>query len=249
MTGHGFLGRNLTHDRADRAAFLTLTLLVVLFSTFSHADQPPAASVEAAKLHISEVTAYLRKEGLKGTSLLPSDVRETLNWISSEHGMTVNGDDEASDNLAPLASEALTEPHSIENPFPSLHLDTNLHHKGFLPIHDSMVIGTSFHHTLLGDKLQFTTRPFFGQSWLSLRHYWGGEMSMNIAERPDNLPWGKITMNYTGGTESLTDHGRGIDLHGDVNLTNNWQFTSGIRQNNASGNNNYVSLRWKLDFP
>ena len=248
MTGHGFLSRNLTDDRSGRATFLTLTLLMVLFSTFSHADSPPATGTEA-KLHISEIASYLRKEGLQSASLLPSDVRNTLNMLTGTwHPMSWIAEDDTETDAPSVLPQALTD-----SPAPTFHmpfnLESSIHHKGFLPTHDAIMLGTSLQRAILDDKLQFTIHPFYGQSWHSVKHYWGSEMSMNIAQRPDDMPWGKITMNYTGGEESLTDHGRGIDLHGDVNLTNGWQFTSGIRQNSTSGDTNYALMRWKLDFP
>jgi hypothetical protein len=46
----------------------------------------------------------------------------------------------------------------------------------------------------------------------------------------------------------LTDHGRGVDLHGDVDLTEGWKFTSGVRQNSWDDNSNYMMLKWKMNF-
>ena len=246
MMGHGFLSRNLTQGKTEQATFLTLVLLVVLFSTFSHADSPPAMNAAETKLRISEVTSYLRKEGLQSVASLPSSIRETLSWFSRKHALDFTSSDEES--TPATQNEALTDTLSFESALP-MHLESSFHHKGFMPTHDSVVMGTSLHSSILDNNLQFTTHPFYGQSWQSLQHYWGSDVTMDIAERPDGLPYGKITMNYTSGTSSLTDHGRGIDLHGDVNLTHGWNFTSGIRQNDVSGNANYVSLRWKLDFP
>jgi hypothetical protein len=237
MTRHGFLGRNLINDPTERAVSLTLIVFVLLFSTFSHADAPPLSG-GAAQINLGDVTGYLRQQGMKGAALLPGDMRRTLSWFSGDwHAVTMTGD--AAEEASGLASSDNAAP---------IQLETNFHHKGFLPMHDALTLGSGVGGAAFDDKLQFAARPFYGQSWHSLRHYYGGEVTMNIARRSDGMPWGQITMHYTDGESTLTDHGRGIDLHGDVDLTNGWRLTSGIRQNDLSGNANYVSLRWKLGF-
>ena len=127
-------------------------------------------------------------------------------------------------------------------------MDGQIHHKGFLPTHDALLLGSNVKMGFVGDRVQFALHPFFGQGWIPSKHYWGTNLSLNIAPRADGMPWGSIVMGYVGGDESLTDHGRGMNLHGDVDLTNGFLFTSGIRQNSLSGNANYALVKWKASL-
>jgi hypothetical protein len=46
----------------------------------------------------------------------------------------------------------------------------------------------------------------------------------------------------------MTDHGRGIEVRGDIDLTSGFKFTSGTRQNSITGESNYIMLRWGFTF-
>ena len=252
MKAQRFIGGYLINAETKQAIFLTFALFLMLVSRLSHADSLPA--VEAAQLadekaHLGEVTSYIRQQSLQGMSLLPSEARTVAGWFSgSWHAMQMSGDDNDNDAAPPpVKNKALGQQASFDDG-QGANMIANFHHKGFLPTHDALMIGGALKQTILDDKLQLTTRPFVGQSWDSLRSYWGTEVSLNIAQHDDGLPWGQITAGYIGGEESLTDHGRGIDLHGDVDLTNGWQFTSGMRQSSVTGDANYLMIKWKLDF-
>jgi hypothetical protein len=232
--------------------FLTFVFALICAAHLWNAHDCRAGDyyTDEQRQQISDTENYLRKQGLQGVSLLPGDIRSTIGWLSGGvHALPSpaalwRDDDAANEEESP----ALREQSSESADGVPVNLGGNLHHKGFLPTHDAMVMSMGFSRAALGDKLQFTARPFYGQNWLSTRGYWGGEMSMNIAQHADGLPWGKIAVGYVSGDESLTDSGRGLDLHGDVDLTNGLRFTSGIHQNSIDGDSNYVMLRWKLDF-
>ena len=247
MIGWFSIHRSLTNAEIRQAAFLTLTLFLVLASRLSLADPLPAieaAQENADKIRTSEVTSYIRQQALHGASMLPSEARQVMGWFSGNwRAVNVSGDDD--DAMPTTGGQGLTQSTPDDS---SIGLTSNFHHKGFLPTHDAMMIGAAYKQNILDDKLQLTARPFIGQSWHSLRDYWGSEVSLNIAQHPDGLPWGQISMGYIGGNESMTDHGRGIDLHGDVDLTNGFKFVSGMRQNSDLGDSNYVMVKWKLDF-
>jgi hypothetical protein len=244
MTGRKSIGGNLTKPGTGSAVLLTLTLVFVLNTHVSMADPLPATASVEERARVSQASSYLRKQTLLGMSVLPGSLRSTLNWFSGNwHPVSLSG---GSDEEIP-SEQALAEPEESGISIP-MQLGANYHHKGFLPTHDAMIMGVGFDQKMLDDKLQFTARPFYGQSWHSLRHYLGGEIALDIAQHPDGLPWGKIAVGYIKGDSSLTDHGTGIDLHGDIDLTNNWKFTSGVRQDSVTGDSNYVMLRWKLSF-
>lgn len=249
MSGRRFIDVGLTNAETRQTVFLTLAFFFLLAPHLSLADPPPPVEAEEAnqaKLRANEAMNYIRKQGLQGVSLLPNEARTVIGWFSGNwHPVHISDDD---DGGAPTTQNRPLAENSPADGFSSATMAANFHHKGFLPTHDAIMIGATFKGSAIDNKLQFAARPFIGQSWHSLRNYWGGEVSMDIAQRPDGLPWGKISMGYVGGEESLTDHGRGIDLHGDVDLTNGFKFTSGLRQNSASGDANYLMLKWKLDF-
>jgi hypothetical protein len=238
MKGRGFHWGTLTNAEFRQAVFLTLAMFLILISRLSHADTIQDPNAQEIKNHINEAENYLRKESLRGLSLLPDEARQVMGLFSGWHKV-----DMSQDGDAPTMTEETTDTKALSFP-----LATSLHHKGFLPMHDTMMLGISANRDFLGDKLQFTARPFYGQSWHSLRGYWGGEIALNMAQHADGLPWGKISMGYVNGDESMTDHGRGVDLHGDVDLTNHFSLTSGMRQNSITGNANYALLQWKISF-
>jgi hypothetical protein len=233
------------HSFFAKAVFrpvLLLTLTLVLFATFSHADT-------IDKQRLSEVEAYLRTQALQHSSMLPGQMRTAINWFSGGwHPVPTTPflDNENDDDYINDTARALTE---AEMPTPAsspLQLASNFHHKGFT--HDALMMGLTISRKMLDDKLLLSAHPYYGQNWRSLQGYWGANLVLDVAQRPDDLPWGQITLGYVDGNEALIDHGRGIDFHGDVDLTNGFKFTSGMRQNSVDGNSNYVMLRWKLEL-
>jgi len=245
MTGRGNIRRYLINAEHRHVVFLTLAFFLTLISHFSHADSPYLIDSEENKRRISEVENYIRQQAKGSVGLLPGEVRTAIGWASgSWHAVALSDSEEASGPIEPLTSSAVSETGG-DVPF---HLASNFHHKGFLPTHDAMMMGFDVGKNVFDNKMQLTVRPFYGQGWRSLQGYWGSEVTMNILERDDGMPHGKISMGYVDGNESMTDNGRGIELHGDVDLTNRWTFTSGIKQDNVSGDTNYVMVKWKLDF-
>ena len=247
MLGWVAIHRNLINAETRQVIFLTLITSITLAARFCHADPLPpiqAAQDDAVKLRANEVTSYIRKQALHSMNILPNEVREVSGWFSGGwHSMSSPfGDDEPVANAQSFAdSTASPEEQSFA-------LSSNFHHKGFLPTHDSLMLGPTFRKNVINDKLQLVTHSYVGQSWHSLRSYWGSEVGLTIAQQADGLPWGQISLGYVGGNDYLTDHGRGLDLHGDVDLTNGFKFTSGLRQDSITGDSNYMMVKWKMDF-
>jgi hypothetical protein len=250
MVGGRFDYVTLTNARLRQAALLTLLLPLIFTSHHSHADPLPQIAQDALKARVSEVTTYVRKEALQGIHILPDEARELTGWFNgSWKPVNVSGDDEppAADGSTPT-TVPLTQTQTTSSP-KTFGFSTNFHHKGFLPTHDTMMMGVDVNQAVLPNKLNFTARPFWGQSWNSIRAYYGAEASLDIAKKiDDELPSGKIVIGYIGGEDALTDHGSGIEMHGDVDLTEGWKFTSGIRQNSSDGNSNYMMVKYKLEF-
>ena len=218
--------------------FMGLIFTVLLSATFTHAD--PTVDITAQKQKIGQIEKYLRQEASAHSSLLPGDVRAVMGWMSSGW-RPVMTDDAAADK--PIDVQTAPDEENLSG-----NLSTALHHKGFLPTHDVLMLGVGAGHSLVDHKLQISARPFYGQNWRSLQGIWGGQVTVDIAQRPDGLPWGKIVAGYTGGNPTLTDGGRGIDVHGDVDLTEGWKLTSGLRQDSTTGDSNYIMMRWKIDL-
>jgi hypothetical protein len=242
MTGCGPFRFNLKNAEQRQAAFLTLALFMCLFSKLSCADTPlNTIANQETKQHISEVESYIRQQSLQGMSLLPNQARTAIGWVSGKwHSVALEGDttNSSADTSAPALLGSIEQQTVDGMP---VSFGSNFHHKGFLPTHDAFLMGMGIGQNALGNKLQFTLRPFYGQGWDALEGYWGSELAMTIAQRPDGMPWGKISITYT-------DHGRGIDLSGNIDLTNHLTFTSGIKQNDITGDSNYVMLKWKVSF-
>jgi len=249
MTGRVAREYILINSAYRHGILLTLTLILTLAARLSHADPPPAVEIEANRQQIGEVSDYIRKQGMQGISLLPGEARQVIGWFSSGwHPMRMFDDDDPSDaQSAPIAQQALTDTPNVPDE-KLADLAGNIHHKGFLPTHDAAVMGVAFKQNIVAHKLEATAKPFFGQSWHSTGDYWGGEAGLDIARHDDGMPWGKIALGYVGGNDALTDHGRGMDLHGDVDLTEGWKFTSGLRQNSWDGNSNYMMIKWQMGF-
>jgi hypothetical protein len=229
-----------------QAALLTLMLPLIFTSHLSRADPLPPAEEEVLKERVSQVTNYVRQQALQGVHILPTEIRDLTGWLSGGWRPVKMQDDETADAAPPAADQAPGV--AAAQQAQSVGFGTNFHHKGFLPTHDTMMMGFNASQSLVPGKLGLSARPYWGQSWDSLRAYYGTEASLDIAQKADGMPWGKIVVGYVGGEDTLTDHGHGMEAHGDVDLTEGWKFTTGIRQNSSDGNSNYMMIKWKLEF-
>ena len=249
MRARGSIDGTLTYTATKQAIFLTLTMLLILSSRFSLADSPVQSQtqIDANKQQAIAVENYIRTQIFQGVSILPSEAQGAISWFSGNaHPVSIMDDDEASDQRSDNGGKMGDS--ANKNSLAPDGLSSSYHHKGFLPTHDAMVLGIGAGQNLFNDKLSLSARPFYGQSWHSLHSYWGSEVAMNIANKPDGMPWGKLALGYVQGNDAMTDHGQGIEMHGDVDLTSGFKLTSGIRQNSADGNSNYLMVRWKMDF-
>ncbi len=239
---------NLRFATQRQVGFLTLITFVCLFATFSHADQNQVDDSVLVKQRVHEATSYLRAQGMQGLSILPSEVKEVSSWFSGTfHPLRSLDDDTAETSNADAVTQAMAATPAAQSAR-LFDLEGNMHHKGFLPTHDSFVMGPKFNQSLLGSKMGLSFKPYYGQNYFSMRGYYGGEIAMDIAKRTDDgLPWGKIALGYVGGDDNLTDDGHGMEVRGDVDLTNHFKFTTGLRQS-VDGASNYAMVKWALKF-
>ncbi|MDX2027905.1 MAG: hypothetical protein SFW62_04660 [Alphaproteobacteria bacterium] len=128
-------------------------------------------------------------------------------------------------------------------------LSPEYRHKGFLPLHDSLIAGVNFRHRAWSERVQFDVRPFYGQNWLSTNGHWGVELGIGLRRLEASEPWGRVVVRYNDGDPALMDNGRGIDMHTEIKFDPNLTLHAGVRNNETSDLGNYVLLRWKLtDF-
>jgi hypothetical protein len=254
MIGRNIMREGLTKADFRQAFFLTLALTLVFSSHHCRADGYGTATygptyTPEEKQQINDIETYVRKEALHGVTILPGEMRSAVGWLSGGwHSVHLSSSDDEAEAMPQAATAPAPFAQESAGGSDPVNLASNFHHKGFLPTHDAMVMGMGVSRAAFDNKLQFTAHPFYGQNWRALQGYWGTELTMDIAQRSDGMPWGKISLGYVGGNDSLTDHGRGMDLHGDVDLTEGWKLTSGMRQDSATGDSNYVMLRWHMGF-
>lgn len=180
---------------------------------------------------------------------LPSYISNPGSW--AYNGLGIVRQDESIDGvssfLQPVQS-SFQQP-SVDAP-EALWLSPGYHHRGFLPIHDAMLMGIHLRHTpgvsLDGNSLQFDVHPFVGQSWRSLDDYWGTEVGFSLRHASSPQPWGKIAISFTQGDNQLMDHGHGFDMHTEFNFNEHLSLNAGVRENYNSDAGNYVMVRWKL---
>lgn len=185
---------------------------------------------------------YVQKEALNVVPGLPDDMRSTLHWAMD--GL------HASRGLFSLDLSALNDAGIEQTPEAPWLATTYHHHHGLLPTHDAITLGTHARYTLMGDYMGFDFHNYYGQNYFSARNYYGSEFKLDLAKSESTKwatnPWGTMAISYTNGDGRLMDHGRGLDLHGEVHFNERLSLTSGLRQSDTSGSSNYVMLQWKM---
>lgn len=133
----------------------------------------------------------------------------------------------------------------------SMRASTAYHHRrGVLPTHDAAVLGAHMKQHFLDHYMQLDLHPYFGQNWFSQKNYYGADFTIDLIEpenkSKDSRPWGKFVISYTNGDDDLLDHGRGIDMHGELRFDEHTTLNTGMRQSDTSGASDYVLLQWKM---
>lgn len=260
-------------DATDRLGVL-LTLL--FFATFPlHAfsasatgavfigeQARPNSAIEANALdeRRSSLLDYMRHQAESLTPSLPDEVRSPVKWaLNGFHSAgsflsfgvtTLDNDETQAANPDPVAQ--LMQPPAMPGEVADQWLaSTGYHHRrGILPTHDTATLGGHVRQSLFSHYMQYDLHPYLAQNYFSSRNYYGAEMTLDFAAPADTSrvtrPWGQLVIGYTNGESSLMDHGRGIDMHGELHFSDNLTLNTGLRQSDTSGSGNYVLLQWKI---
>jgi hypothetical protein len=272
--GHFFNLRFALTDMMDRLGVLLTLVFFALFpfQALSATDSPgPFPSMDARSYKVIDDNAqkeqrsalldYAKKEVLQLVPNLPDSVRSTARWALGsfagtenifDFGFGLGGDlglgGNVEDIVHPIA-ELMRSPTPDEEQ--ATWIAPNYHHRhGILPTHDAMIIGTHSRTDLFGRYMRLDLHPYFGQNYFSANQYYGGEVALDLAAPVDKAhaakPWGKIAVGYCNGDSNLMDHGRGVDLHGEIHFNQHLSLNSGLRQSDTSGASNYILLQWKM---
>lgn len=253
-------------DRTDRLGVLLTLFFFAVFPIHALSAGDPYSPRYASAMDASEQSAqrnaiitYARQEATNWVPNLSDTFRGPATWALSgfqatrnlfDFGLSSLDDDGVSSTDAHAVTRLMppTATHDDDNAW--LASTTYHHHNGILPTHDAMMMGAHAQQGLLDHYMKIDLHPYYAQNWFSERGYYGTELALNLASPADtesvSKPWGKIVLGYTNGDERLTDHGRGINLHGELRISDTISLNSGVRQNDLSDTGNYVLLQWKL---
>jgi hypothetical protein len=167
-------------------------------------------------------------------------------WLNDSLDLTALPDERPGKQSTLSAEPTATIVEPPSDPNSALWLDPNYHHKGFLPMHDAMMLGVNVRQQLGDSGVGISAHPFYGQNWHSIDGYGGVETALSFRNEASVQPWGKIAIGFTSGDHQMMDHNTGIDLHGELDFTDNLSLNAGIRNDDYGNGDNYVMLRWKL---
>lgn len=195
---------------------------------------------------------YIRQQNFNLLPGLPSAVHNPSGWVlnrlqSVQHGLGLEDEDvstvvEPVSDLATVPSPEMGEAAWLS---PSYH-----HYNGFSPFHDAFIAAFTTRQSFLNRQIKMELRPFYGQNLTSTRNYWGSEIALNLDSTLGLIKPGKISFSYINGDPYLLDHGHGLNLHGELQFTEQLSFNTGVRQgSNQSQMGDYALLRWRLAFP
>ena len=223
-----FIHRIILRDKGYQV--LTFLTLIALFSFSHHnlyasndntknnpsptllwgqTDGTPIAEEERHQ-RLKELLHYLRSEGPGWVPGLAPALQNPTLWIRNHLGVDVGLN--AVDNLSDFFGDddreiaALWKPVSTLSDPPSPEqthawwFAPQYHHKGFLPNHDTAMMGINMRHRLWDDFMQFDLHPFYSQRYFGQTGYWGTEMAIDIGSNQavsQNKSWGKIVLRYT----------------------------------------------------
>jgi hypothetical protein len=256
-------------DIADRlGVLLTLTLIAFvpvhaaaaggneLFLPNSPQYQYNAMDAADQNQRLKSMLDYAKQELPVLLPGLPGGFRDPAQWALNglrETGNFMSFGLASGDNIDAVASilrpvTALMQP-AAPGDASATWLDPAYHHRhGILPTHDAMIVGTHSRQALFDRYMQMDFHPYIAQSYFSAHGYYGAEMTLDLASPADTAhtgkPWGKIVLGYTNGDSNMMDHGRGVDLHGELRFSDTLSLNTGLRQSDSTGN--YVLLQWKI---
>ena len=147
------------------------------------------------------------------------------------------------EHLLPATGSLMRPPSAEETR--ALWFSSDYRHKGFLPTHDSVLLGINMRASGFADRAQLDVNPFYGQSWMGAGGYWGAEASLTLRSATGQS-WAHVHVRYDNGQRSLMDHGRGYDMNGEVPLAEHLSLTAGIKQTDSDPVSDYVMMRYQI---
>jgi hypothetical protein len=259
-------------DFTDRFIVL-LTLLFISFFPFNafSANVPngqfflagspqvnTVADAEQRKKMLGSLLDFAKNEAPNLVPGLPSIIRDPAKWalggLHETKGLlnfdlgAVGDSDILASILRPVSS--MMRPAAPDESQATWFAPTYHHQHGVLPLHDAMIMGTHSRQDLFHRYMRLDIHPYYAQNYFSQRGYWGTDFTLDLASPSDTArtskPWGKIVFGYTNGDSRMMDHGRGVDLHGELRFSDNLTLNTGMRQSDQTGSGNYVLLQWKI---
>jgi hypothetical protein len=262
--GAGFSFGCFLTDRSNRAViFLTLLLPLILvpFSKVFADDNFDPATTQGwpdtgnlAHQETKQLLDNIQQNAGQWAPGLPSILRDPSGWAQGKIGAVEDalglGDAVGTAENSSLVSSLMRySTPAAEN---GAWFEPDYHHKGFLPIHDALVMGLGARQNLFDDRVRFEMQPYYGQNWLRPEGYVGSEFSVSLARGTagDTMQnsYGKIAIGFINGDSQVLDSGHGFDMHGELNLLDNLAFHAGVRENEDTASGSYALLRWKLSI-
>lgn len=220
-----------------------------------------AFAKEARKARMKEIAEYAKKEIPNWLPGLPSFLRTPKEWMMRNvksigggvgDAWEVTGGNDVVVAFTKPIEEAMTAPE--DDVAHALWLKPDYNHKGFLPLHDALMIGVNSRHRLWGDAMTFNIHPHVGQNWRNSENFWGTDITFNFTkpgkEKGDaRRTLGKIAISYANGDKDVMKRKRGIDMHSEFQFTDDLSLRAGMKRNDDSKLDSYVLMQWKLaDF-
>ena len=251
-----FHGDCLTIARPCLLVFLTFIFIVPHTFHFARADDsttwgqgnafsdPLADEERSQRMHL--LINYLKTKETNLVPSLPSELRDIAGWLKS--GSQFGSYNLADENPNPIPYKTGSQPLAGTSPESgeAFWFSSSYNHKGFSPMHDAMMLGVNLKHHLWDDGPQLNIHPYVGQNWHNIDNYWGTEVALDLGGSDTSKGWGKIALRYDNGESNLTEHGRGMDMHSEVDFSDHFSLNAGIRQDYMSDIGNYVLLQWKI---
>jgi hypothetical protein len=256
-------------DTTDRLGILLTLIFFSIFPLHALSAGDPNAVFVSDEIHtgtaidandkhqrLGALRNYVRSEALNLMPGLPDIIRNPARWALGGFQVTQDFFDfitPSKDDEAALASlirpvTSYMRPTSLDEGDAAWLAPSYHHRQGILPTRDAMMMGFHSRSAMFDSYMRLDAHPYYAQNWFSQRGYWGAELALDLASPSDKTggakPWGKIVLGYTNGDDRLMDHGRGIDLQGELRLSERWSFNTGMRQSDQTGN--YALLQWKM---
>jgi hypothetical protein len=263
-------------DPTDRLGVLLILLFFMTFPLRALSDTYPLSAYitnpnptngsmdnEQQNLRRDALVDFAKKQAISYAPNLPDTIRDPVRWaLSGFHtgssffsfGISSSEDEEDQEDAPQSLADLMHPPLPVENQNESSWLASPAYHhrRGILPTHDAAVLGAHMKQSLFGNYMQLDLHPYYGQNWFSQKNYYGADFSIDLAEPANHSetsrPWGKFVIGYTNGDDQLMDHGRGLDMHGELRFNDHLTLNTGMRQSDTTGGSDYVLLQWKMSM-